>query len=314
MPIFNHDIDVFVIQITNRSHLDYVYYKPKPNSIDLDIELVSNLLRANLLLEKKINVFEIGWFGEPLLHPKISEIVEIMSNYSINININSHGDLVKDWLSILDDKLIKKLRFSISLDGSEKKTIKEITGKDILDKVIESMEYIKKRKLDFDVLFTISSLNYQELEDAYDMSIHYGCSTFIPIEVFPSNNTYKFLLDDKMKIQVRKSLDSIISKGASFKTIQFEEPSANCTYFRKKRIFMDCLGRLSYCHFLAYLDNVHLTKLSEIDLKNMIIVNSELRENFTKIKSKNLISWKLPRKTASPCSYCVYNYGQRVNW
>ena len=114
--MIDQNIDVAVVQITDNCHLDCIYHEKKDNPTDLDIDIFKTLIEQNSKLEKSVKVIELGWFGEPLTHKKFPEILKILSEFNINYNIVTHGDLVKDKIARLNDEIIKNSHFTIFLD------------------------------------------------------------------------------------------------------------------------------------------------------------------------------------------------------
>lgn len=136
--MFIKEIDAIIIQPTNECHLNSIYYKKPIETEYFGLKIFEKLLSQNSQLETPIKIIELGWSGEPLLHPEFKKIVEMLSQKNINHNIVTHGDLIKEKLAMLDDSVTKNTHFTIFLDGSNEETIKKISGKDILKQVIES--------------------------------------------------------------------------------------------------------------------------------------------------------------------------------
>ncbi|MFH8092881.1 MAG: hypothetical protein QXM38_03000 [Candidatus Aenigmatarchaeota archaeon] len=259
---------------------------------------------------------EFGFYGEQLEHPKIRVILNFLSYINKSFSILTQGDCLKEKVSFIDDYYLANSHFTFLLQGKDEKTIKKITGKNIFDQILESMEYLKDKKIAFDVVMPINNVNYKQIEDVFDISCHYGCRMFLPIEEFPTEEGKKRLLNDRQKQKVMNVIEDLVPTGRVKKTIQFEPPEANCSYLRKERIFMDAFGRLSHCHFLSYLKNTQLTENSfdRCQGKCILEINEEMRDKFLEMKTKELPSWEKPRKLSSPCSYCLSKFTQNNEW
>jgi MoaA/NifB/PqqE/SkfB family radical SAM enzyme len=260
-----------------------------------------------LLRQINYEFIELGWHGDPFHHPDIKEIIIFLSTNNIPHNIVTQGDLIKDTIAYLTDSHLKKTHFTIFLNGKDEKTVKKLTGKNIFNKTLESMEYLTVRGKTFDVIMQINKLNYKQIEEVFDISCHYGCRMFIPVETFPEKDNHDLLLSDKEKRHGLKIIESLLPTGKVIKTIQFESPEANCSYFRKERIFINTQGKLAYCHFLAHLENTALSEKSCLEI-NILEENNKIRDKFLQEKAKEISSWKKPRKLSSPCSYCLSKF------
>ncbi|MCX8179714.1 MAG: radical SAM protein [Candidatus Aenigmarchaeota archaeon] len=269
-----------------------------------------------LINSKKIFKFvEVGWGENPTENPYFSKIIQVFSRLNLPFTIVTNGDSLKDRVATLDSYELRNSCFSIFLHGKNEKTIKKITGKDTMTEVLESIEYIRKMNIPVDIIMPINRINHRQVEDVFDLSLHYDCRNFIPIEEFP-NKDKNMILTDRMKFRVIDSINSLLATGKIIKTIQFHPVEANCSYFRKERIFIDAKGRLSYCHFLSYLENTSLydNALSACKDKCIIEINNKLRDKFLEEKSKEISTWKKPRKFSSPCSYCLSKFVKNIKW
>jgi MoaA/NifB/PqqE/SkfB family radical SAM enzyme len=261
----------------------------------------------NLLHQSNYESIELGWHGDPFQHPQIKEIITFLSANNIPHNIVTQGDLIKDTIAYLTDSHLKNTHFTIFLDGKDEKIVKKLTGKNIFNKILESMEYITARGKTFDVIMQINKLNYKQIEQAFDIACHYGCRMFIPVETFPDKDNKHLLLTDKEKHQALKTIESLLPTGKVLKTIQFERPEANCSYFRKERIFINAEGKLAYCHFLAHLENTTLSERSCLEI-DILEENNKVRDKILQEKAQQISFWPSPRKLSSPCSYCLSKF------
>lgn len=76
--------------------------------------------------------------GEPLLHNKLQEILEILEKYNLKANITTNGTLIKDKLEILKkSKAVRQINFSI-----HSITQNESLNKQYLQDIFESAEQL----------------------------------------------------------------------------------------------------------------------------------------------------------------------------
>jgi len=76
--------------------------------------------------------------GEPLLHNKLQEILEILEKYNLKANITTNGTLIKDKLEIIkNSKAVRQINFSI-----HSITQNESLNKQYLQDIFESAEQL----------------------------------------------------------------------------------------------------------------------------------------------------------------------------
>ncbi len=90
MPWTNSDNAFSWLEITRRCNLDcdYCYQDNDPHS-DKEISQIEKEVKTILRLRKCDTVFVSG--GEPLLHPQIEEIVEMISSYHVKVVMVTNG-------------------------------------------------------------------------------------------------------------------------------------------------------------------------------------------------------------------------------
>jgi len=116
--------------------------------------------------------------GEPLLYPKLFEIVAFLrkSFQNMNIGIASNGTL-------LDRENIDRLidcgvtYFEIPLLAATDETYRKMTGKTLLGKVREAISYVKLKNIPLNVSLLLSKVNADEFETILDMAYALGADT-----------------------------------------------------------------------------------------------------------------------------------------
>ncbi len=305
-------IQVLVLEPINKSLLD----TKNPDILHkINFNTIKKIVEENSKLRNSISRFELGGSGNPLLHPKIKRILELLCQNSIGITIVTNGLKLREIISKIEDPVLKNTHFCLYLDHPEEKKNDELMVKGAYKKTIESMEYLRSRGIKYDILMRINSENYNKVEQMLEISKHYECNLLLPMETFPISTNKKLLLTDKMKIQVIKTIHRLRDIGEPiFKVIHFETTPNNCSYLRKERLFINSKGQLGFCHFLSDLDNSWIVDIEGKSLEELIKINNFVGNKFLEKKRKEINSWDLPRETASPCSYCLKCYGVKEKW
>lgn len=130
------------LEITNNCNLDCSFCIGNKRS-----KKFVSIEEFNILLNKLEGYTQYLYFhvmGEPLLHPKINELIELASKRYF-VNITSNGYLIK---RIEDNKNIRQINLSLhSYDEKYKKTFEDYINEIFsgVDKLVENNTYIKYR-------------------------------------------------------------------------------------------------------------------------------------------------------------------------
>lgn len=116
----------------------------------------------------RVGIASIGFSGgEPLLRDDLEEIALHAKKKNIYTSLDTNGTLVTKEraksLSCFD-------RISVSLDGL-KETHEEIRGENTFERAVRGIKYLKKYShSDIGIIFTISKLNYMEVDEVLDFA------------------------------------------------------------------------------------------------------------------------------------------------
>ena len=184
--------------------------------------------------------------GEPCMRSDLESIVEILSNKTKRLMINTNG--------FFTDKLVEictkypNLAIRISIDGN-KDLHNEIRRIDIYDRAIESLKQLKKLGLsDLGISFTLQEKNYDQMLDVYELALRTGVDFGVSIV----HNSYYFskednviqnreLLKDALKELVKKELQS--KRKKDWARAYFNEMSIN--YIDGKPMPVKCEAGIS---------------------------------------------------------------------
>ena len=309
-------IDVAVVELTNRCGIYENFshgssrgcYNCSLNKFhrefsEIDYDLLMRILNENDKMKNPIRTWELGWNGDPLLHSKISDILNEMVSRKLNINIVTNGYEFEKKIKPIEDMLgsVYLTFFLDSPDGDND----FLMAPGILSDTVEAFEYLKSIGKRFSVLMRMSSYNYNKIGKMLNFVAQYG-GNLIPFEMFEGNMT------NYQKLKTIEDIDALRKDGVH-KTITFENPEGNCTYLRKLRIFINSRGYMSFCHFISFLDT-ELVDLKEHTLEEAIEINNRIRDEFVKRKMDKLKFWVKPRIVSSPCSFCYKTFGGKKSW
>jgi len=148
--------------------------------------------------------------GEPFLNPDIFKIISYAKKLGFIILIASNGTLItKD----AADKLAKNKveQVSISFHHYNPKIFEKIEGhKDILPKVLESIENLKEKKVPVSALCTISKYNINDIEKIVTFVEKLGIAVGFSIPIMKTDTSYS-LGGDCANIK-RSGLKNVINR------------------------------------------------------------------------------------------------------
>lgn len=135
-------------------------WKEKPKIVSLtEAKRVLDKLHEN-----RFGVIQLTG-GEPLMNPDFFEIVKYAKKLGFIVFTPTNGTLI-------DEKVAEKLKeskidqISISFHHNKAEVFEKISGKkNILEKVVKSIEILQKKKLPVSVLCTISRENMKDIEN-----------------------------------------------------------------------------------------------------------------------------------------------------
>lgn len=115
------------------------YYCHNEGQGNSTLEMRPEEIERILYIAKKIGITKVKFTGgEPLLRKDIVDIVQKASNYMDDVSITTNGTLLKSFAK--DLRAAGLDRINVSLDCLDKEQYKGITGKDLIDDVIEGIK------------------------------------------------------------------------------------------------------------------------------------------------------------------------------
>lgn len=114
---------------------------PSGGSGDLPVEAFSHMTALLSQLDHAV----LSWIGEPLLHPQLGEILDILKTFDLHVHITTNGML-------LDDETARMLvarrldGLAVSIDAADEATYRQIRQGGSLAKVKENIRGIQRVK------------------------------------------------------------------------------------------------------------------------------------------------------------------------
>jgi SynChlorMet cassette radical SAM/SPASM protein ScmF len=102
--------------------------------------------------------------GEPLLHPKISEILQIIKDYPISLSIETNGTLCTKEIA-REIASIKNSSAAVSLDGADCKTHEWVRGvKGCFDEAVKGIKNLVETGIQTQIIMSVMKHNQGQIE------------------------------------------------------------------------------------------------------------------------------------------------------
>lgn len=184
------------VEITNICNLECEFC-PKTNR---DPKFMTTMEFSHILDEVKEFTDHIYFHvkGEPLLHPKIEELLDIAYNKGLKVNITTNGTLIKDMKEKLIGKpSLRQINISLhSFDGNKKMKDKDKYINDIFDFIKESRDRVISK--DAELLIIALRLWNLSREDFANMTANKNREILDRIE---SEFDLQFDIEDKINLE-----------------------------------------------------------------------------------------------------------------
>jgi len=175
--------------------------------------------------------------GEPFVHPRIFEIIELAKNRGLGVNITTNGTLLVRELERLKASRVDSL--SISLDGLELNhdSLRGVTG--TYAQVMEAITTLRaETDIHLNIYFVVTNQNVRDLLPVYNVTLEHGIGfDFWPVNGYP----HLYISSDEDKAVYEQSLATIAKTS--------EQVAARMDYYRYGMEYMDgrrdhyrCLG------------------------------------------------------------------------
>lgn len=246
--------------------------------------------------------------GEPFMRKDIIKILHNLDNCDIDIEINTNGTLISDYMTRSLSNLNNISEIYISVDGLQE-THDIIRGKKCFDGVIESIKKLKNEGLPVYIATTVNRHNYKDLYDIVNLAIKLEVEGIIlrPLHILGRaiQNKKDLILSDIEEISAIKNIFLLYKSHGDFIKGPFvywleqfiingENAISQCSG-GKKACLINSEGNVSPCYKLEHLCSESLKDKRLIEIWDNSIIFRKIRCN------KNNECFKCAQKMLSFC-------------
>jgi tungsten cofactor oxidoreducase radical SAM maturase len=190
------EIHKIYLELTDRCNLSCaICYRKSWDDMEFNLDMNDDMLdrvEASLGETDGIKKLVLGGIGEPLYHPRFTEIVERFKEYPLHITTNG---------TLLSEEIINTIAgtvqdMTVSVDGVGK-AFEEIRGVGV-DVVIDGIRRLQKRKKELDTAwprislqFVASKKNIDQIYAVMDLAHKLGCGRLILSHLIPQTEGNK---------------------------------------------------------------------------------------------------------------------------
>ena len=135
---YGRSVESIRVAVTQRCNLNCIYCHNE-GQIEASQEMTPEEIEKILSIASKLEIREVKFTGgEPLIRNDIIKIVEAGGKYMQDVSMTTNGTLLAGKALALKKAGLN--RINISLDSINRERYKKITGKDMVDRVIEGIK------------------------------------------------------------------------------------------------------------------------------------------------------------------------------
>ena len=184
------------------------YQEYEKEDEEIENKIIDELIKSEVLL---VNISG----GEPLLNPRIFEIVRKLTDNNIHVGISTNGWFYEKYRKKILDSGVKFVQ--VSLDGPKEKHEKFRGIEGSYDRAIKALRIAKEDGMFTQMNVTITSNNIDTLKWNYDMAKDLGINRIFYRRVVPSGKAEenRYVLPEKEKyynsiVELAKLSDDIL--------------------------------------------------------------------------------------------------------
>lgn len=177
--------------------------------------------------------------GEPFVHPRIFELIELAKNLGLGVNITTNGTLLRKDLTRLRESRVDSL--SISIDGLEERHDKLRGVAGTYQEVMATIEALRaSTAIHLNVYFVVTNENVQDLVPVYDMTVQKGIGfDFWPVNGYP----HLYFDEGELRTQYEAAVTHIAQTHEGVRG-RLDYYRYGLEYMAGKRDHLRCLGLL----------------------------------------------------------------------
>ena len=278
------------ISVNNNCNLN-CHYCHNEGQVASNIVMSSEEIEKIIYLANKFGISKVKFTGgEPLLRTDIADIINRASKYMDDISVTTNGTFLSSMANELKNSGLN--RVNISLDSLDHDEYKKITGKDLLDNVLDGIKAAVKAEI-HPVKVNIVALSDMSVEDIMKIVKEVWHMQGIPqiIELVDVNDKNyldisqieKYIISKAINVKERsmhkRKIYDLIDKDGNVKNVEIVRPTHNtefCANCTRIRVTSDGLLKPCLMHNNGLVDILTSIRNEEDDDKQLELFKSAI--------------------------------------
>ncbi len=309
------------VQLTTRCNLNCTHCLMDCYGKDISIKTIKKIISFAKAYNNSCLAFT---GGEPTMHPKFSEIMQILAKNGLKFTMVTNGWNFTDFYQIIKTYITNIKRIEFSLDGATEDIHDSNRTKGSYRRVLQAIGICKYKEIAFGLRIVITKINIHQLEEMVLLAAKVGVERLllIPLQPTPLTASLNLLLDPHDLKEIKNEISRLqktfkikIRLAAGYFD---EDPLFSCRPLAMKELHISSEGEISFCSQLTdYKDGKKDTNLignlEEISLFEAHKCKIDAVAKYTKDKIQRLAEGKLSKLDYNPCWYCS-KYFRKVDW
>jgi len=249
--------------------------------------------------------------GEPLMNPKIKEIIEFVSDEGLGIIIETNGTLVnKTMAKFLKDT--KNFNFiSVSIDGADAEThdaLRRVEGS--FDKAVQGIKNLVEVGIRPQMICTLHKNNIHQIKDTVQLAENLKCNSIKFNFVQQIGRGEDFTQSNALTVQEIIKIDRIIEEEIVQNTSIRIHPDIPVAFQKPARLVRNTVGRCNIHNIIGLLSDGGLAlcgigvSVDELLYGNINTDNLEdIWKNSPKLENLRTL---IPNELEGICSKCIH--------
>jgi len=309
------------IQITTRCNLSCTHCFVDPSGEDIPVGLIEKIASSDGPARCPRLDFT---GGEPTLHPRFAEILNILAERGRKFSLVSNGWNFADFYRMLSPHLNHLVRIDFSLDGATETVHDTMRRNGSFRRLLQAVSICRATGIPFGLRTVITKRNVRELEQVALLAARLGAeeTAFVPILPTPRAAAGGLLLEpEDMKgiVPEVQRLRSVLRIRITLTTgCPDADPLLPCPTLARNALFVNAKGKLTFCcHLTGFVgadnDTEVIGDLHDISLGEARRRMAEGVAEFKKEKARRMSEGRFGPLDYFPCWYCL-KYFRKVDW
>lgn len=253
--------------------------------------------------------------GEPIMHPKFNDLIELIINENLDFGIASNGYEYKKYANLLKKYKGNLKYIAFSLDSHKEKIHDKLRKKGSFKKTIEAIKLFSKEGINVKVAICLNKQNYKDIQDYIFFIEKLGVKDIKFLSVIATKKNKLFVLTDNERGECCKKIndlrDKVEVKLRILSSLNTPESTNFCSALDLSALTINPNGELIFCCDIngkgAILGSLKNNKLADLIKKGHKISNYLIEKKKEHLYTNTLF------EGFNTCFFCNKYLKEKIN-